>query len=94
MTGKDIELRGREFKVSVTEKRSLGDYENISPHAAIEGDIEMVGDLDEDARRAIEAKLLALHKTLQSVVERCADNRVAVPEAEDWGVRNGGSEDE
>ena len=34
-----ITLRGTDFKVSVTEKRATGDYENIQTHAALEGEL-------------------------------------------------------
>lgn len=96
MTDHDIELVGREWKVSVTEKRSTGDYENVQPHASLEGTIpDGSGPLDEDARKAVKARLLSVAKELTEVVERTADNRVALPEGEDWGVHNGnGGEDD
>lgn len=82
-----IQLVGTEWTVSTKEKRSTGDYENVEPFASVSGDIaQPAGELDEEARRCLQAKLLALHKDLQAVVERAADNRVAHPDSENWGV--------
>jgi len=79
MTEDGIELTPEEFTVSVTEKRSTGDYENIEPHASVSGTVPDGADCD-DVRR----ELLALHRDLQQVVERAATNRNKVPEHEDW----------
>jgi len=86
MTDDDgVHLQGREFKVSVTEKRSIADYENTQPHATIEGELpEPLADLDDGARATVRRELLALHRDLSEVVERAAKNRTAAEGHEDW----------
>lgn len=86
-----IELRGTEFKVSVTEKRSTGDYENIQPHASVEGEFDGGAALDAD-RAQLRSKLLALQRDLQAVVERAADNRIKADGHEDWSDPLGGED--
>lgn len=88
MSNDGITLTADTYTVSVRETRSLGDYENIEPYAEVSGSIPNHGELGEESRRELKARLLALQKELQAVVERAADNRVA--EREDWGVHNGG----
>lgn len=78
-----IELNGTEFKVSCTEQRSTGEYENVQPHASIEGEITAPGDLT-DHRPEIRRKLMQLERDVQAIVEQAADNRVAIQEAERW----------
>lgn len=92
MTDHDVRLVGREWTVSVTETRSTGEFQNVSPHAKLSGTIpEGTGPLDEARQRAIKARLLAVARDLTEVVERTADNRVAL-EA-DWGVPENGGDD-
>ena len=93
MTDDGIQLTATEFKVSATEKVSTGDYENYQPHVTIEGEIPLAAQLDEENRRELKARLLAIHKDAQEIVQRAAENRIANPEYENWGVTNG-DEDE
>lgn len=86
MSDGDIELTATGWTVSASEKTSTGEYENHESHAALEGDIPLGTRLDEDARRELKARLLALQKDLQEVVERAAENRVRESGHEDWGV--------
>ena len=83
-----IELTATEWSVSVSEKRSVGDYENVEPFASVSGELPET-ELDEQTRRELKARLLALQKELQEVVERAADNRVRADGHEDWGVPKG-----
>lgn len=95
----DITLHGREFTVHAREKISTGDYENAEYHVSISGEIwpddplfdaggvpVSSNELDPEARKELKARLLGLQKDAQEVVERAAENRVALPESEDWGV--------
>lgn len=93
MSEDGIELVGREFTVSVSEKRSTGEYENVEPFVSVSGEIPAgQGTLNEENRRELKARLLSLHKELQEVAERTAENRAT--DGEDWGVRdNGGNHD-
>lgn len=87
MSDPDIALDGTEFTVSATEKVSTGDYETYDAHTTISGEIDM-GDheLDADARKALRARLLSLHKDVQETVERSCANRLKLDGGEDWGV--------
>ena len=89
MTDDGIQLTATEFKVSATEKVSTGDYENYQPHVTIEGEMPLAVTLDEEQRRELKAKLLALHKDAQEIVERAGENRIAAEGHADWGVHNG-----
>lgn len=90
-----IRLVGTEWTVSVSETRSLGDYENTEPFVSVSGEIPAdVGQLDAETRRELKARLLSLHKELQETVERAADNRVKADGHEDWGVPENGGGDE
>lgn len=82
----DIELTGQSFKVHVSEKVSTGDYESFDARVTIEGDINHTGSLANGARTELKARLLGLHKDAQEVVERSAENRIRLDDAEDWGV--------
>lgn len=88
MSDTDITLDPSEWSVSAKETVSTGDYENAELFASVSGDIPEHVDLDGDTRTELKARLLAVEKTMQSVVERGASNRVAVPDEEDWGVRS------
>lgn len=84
MTDDDITLTADEWTVHAREKTSTGQYENIEHHATLSGTIPGDTTLDEDARRELKARLLALQKDAQRVVGRACENRVR--ECEDWGV--------
>lgn len=94
MTGDGITITATEWTVSASEKISTGDYENYEPHVTIKGEVPMQTELDEETRRELKAKLLAIHRDAQEIVERAGDNRLAVEDAEDWGVRNGEDNDD
>lgn len=79
-----IQLTGDSFTVSAGEKVSTGEYENYTPHLTLEGSVDHVGDLDEEAREELRERLLGLHGDLQAVLNRAAGNRIADPEHEDW----------
>lgn len=83
-----ITLRGTTFKVSATEKRSTGEYENYQPHASIEGELPAPeSELDPETRSRLRAELLSLHHDLQKVVVAAADNRVKeLEEQEEWDI--------
>lgn len=87
MTDTDITLNPNEWTVSAEETVSTGEYESAKHYASLSGDIPEHVDLDAEARREIMARLLAVEKTMQAVVERGGENRLA--ESEDWGVREG-----
>lgn len=91
MTDDGITLYGREYTVHAREKVSTGDYENAEYHVSMSGPV-VGGVLNPDNRRELKARLLSLQKDAQDIVERAAENRVALPESEDWGVRNGGED--
>lgn len=82
MSDDEITLTATEFKVSVTEKRSTGEYENVQPHASLEGELET--ELAGENRARVRRQLLAIQRDLQAVVEQAADNRVSIEEHEDW----------
>lgn len=91
MSEKGITITATEWTVSAREKISTGDYENFEPHVTIKGEVPMRAELDEAARTELKARLLAVHKEAQEIVERAGENRIAVEDAEDWGVRNVGT---
>ena len=77
MPDEGITLRGTSFKVSATEKRSTGQYENIQTHAAIEGELPAPdSELDSETRSRVRAELLTLHHDLRKVVVAAANKRV------------------
>lgn len=95
MTDGGITLVGRGWKVSATEKVSLGDYENYSPHTSLEGEIPVdVGELTPERRKELKARLLNLHCLVQETVERACENRLREPGHEDWSVQADGGEDD
>lgn len=83
----DVELHAESFTVHAREKISTGDYENAEYHTTIEGRVETDDPITNGTRRALKARLLAMQKDAQETVERAAENRVALPESEDWSVR-------
>lgn len=92
MTDSDIELTPTAWKVSVTEKVSTGDYENHQPHATLEG--EFAADVDVSAHRPeLRARLLALQRDLQAVVDQAAENRIAAEGHADWSDPLEGADD-
>lgn len=88
-----IELSADRFKIHASEKVSTGDYESADYHATIEGDVTHAGDLDGDARTELKARLLAVEKDAQEVVERAAENRLREPGHADWSVPERGSDE-
>lgn len=84
----DVELTAESWTVHAREKVSTGDYENAEFHVSIDGDVR--GDpesgLDEETRRELKARLLAVQKEAQETVERACENRIAAEGHEDWGV--------
>ncbi len=92
MTDNGIDITATEWTVSATEKVSTGDYESHDVHTTIKGEIPLSDPLTEDRRKELKAKLLAVHKEAQEMVERAAENRIAAEGHEDWSVRNGDSE--
>lgn len=90
----DIELTADSWTVHAREKVSTGEFENAEFHTTIEGHVDGDGRLDEETRRELKARLLSVHRETQDTVERAAENRIAAPDHEDWGVpKNGGDED-
>lgn len=81
----DIQLSPEGFKVHAREQVSTGDYENYNASATVEGSVESVGGLSNGQRRALKARLLAVQKDLQEVVERSCENRIR-ESGEDWSV--------
>jgi len=89
MTEREIELQADRWKVHAAEKVSTGEYESHEVRQTIEGDIPRGAVLDAAGRKALKAKLLTVQQDLQKTVQRAGENRVALPESEDWGVHNG-----
>lgn len=81
----DIELTAESFKVHASQKVQPQQYEPFEAHATVEGRVESVGGLSNGQRRALKARLLAVHKDLQEVVERSCANRIRENGA-DWSV--------
>lgn len=73
MTDTDIELSADRFAVSATEKRDIGQYEDHTAHAKIEGTVEGIDTSDVDA---IKDELLPLERMVAAVVRRSAQERV------------------
>ena len=89
MSERNIELVADRWKVHASEKISTGDYENHTTSVSLEGEIPRGADLDQEGRKELKARLLAVQREIQSAVERAAENRIREEGHEDWGVRNG-----
>ena len=70
-------------KVSASEKVSTGEYENYNPHSTLEADVHLDGDWEEQKPELLET-LLDLHQTNQKILETACENKIALPEEEDW----------
>lgn len=82
----DIQLTPEGFKVHASQKVQPEQYEPFEAHATVEGSVESVGGLSNGQRRALKARLLAVQKDLQEVVERSCENRIREAGHEDWSV--------
>jgi hypothetical protein len=91
MSEDGVTFTATSWKVSVTEKRSTGDYENVQPHATLEGEFGDGVDVL-DNREAVRQQLLDIQRDLRAVVERTADNHNRASEFEDWRDPLGGGE--
>jgi len=86
------------WTVSASEKISTGDYENYNPHLTVAGSFEPDGDtslceLTPTTEALLEAELLRLQRHLQCVLERACENKIALPENEDWSPLTSSSVD-
>jgi len=70
-------------KVSASEKVSTGDYENYSPHSTMEADVFLAESWEEQREDLLET-LLDMHRTNQRLLAQAVENRIALPEDEDW----------
>lgn len=76
-------VRVTSVKVSASEKVSTGDYENYNPHSTMEADVYLAGSW-EDQREDLLQTLLDMHRSNQRLLEQSVENRIALPEEEDW----------
>lgn len=73
MTDTDISLDAETFVVSATEKRDIGEYENVTVHSKLEGTIKGVDTADVDA---IKDELRERQRMVAATVKRTAQERV------------------
>lgn len=79
-----IELSADEWTVHTKETVSTGEYESAGVDVTLAGSVDGIHALDEDARKEIKARLLAVEKELQEAAIRYGENRKA--DEQDWGV--------
>lgn len=94
MGDSNIELSAESFKVHASQKVQPEQYEPFETNVTVEGSIDSVGGLSNGQRKALKARLLAVEKDLQEVVERSCANRIAADGHADWGVYESGGENE
>lgn len=82
----DIQLTADAYKAHASQKVQPEDYEPFEVNVSVEGSVESVGGLSNGQRRALKARLLAVQKDLQEVVERSCENRIREAGHEDWSV--------
>lgn len=81
-----IELSGKTAKVHVSQKVQPEDYEPYEAMTTIEVEIDHTGDLVNDQREELRARLLALQRDAQETVARSCENRLRADGHEDWST--------
>lgn len=71
-----ITCNGTHFEVSATEKRSLDQYENISYHATLSGEIHGRENLTDAERDHIKQELEASLATVRGAVTNACETRL------------------
>lgn len=78
-----VTITAEQYTLNYQEKISTGDYENAQVSLTIEGSIDSA-EIDNDLPHDVRARLLRTCKQVQKDVEKAAENRVKVEDAEDW----------